>query len=121
MLRGEEVITTLKAGGLFKHFGGSAPPVRVDERLLSIVRVRCPSVPRTYLHLFVEHDYDTLAPVRYSKPFYFRELGIEHCLSARQFGSFVHIFFSCWDTESWVCTVPAAVVLDSLDCDTCLL
>ena len=121
VLRGEEVITTLETSGLFKHFRGSAPPFRVDERLLSIVHVCCPSVPRTYLHLFVEHDCDTLTPVRHSKPFYFRELGIEYCLSASQFGSFVHLFFSCWDTESWVCTVPAAVVLDSLDYDTRLL
>jgi glycosyltransferase involved in cell wall biosynthesis len=97
----------------FRHFRGSAPPFRVDERMLSIVHIVAPCNPRVYLHLLVEHD-ASMKPIATSRPFYFRELGVEYCVGARQFGDSVHIFFSCWDAESWVCIAPAALCLSML-------
>ena len=66
---------------LWRHFRGSAPPVRHRGELIAVVHFKYQEGKKmTYVHCLVALDPETLAPRRTSTPFCFRALDVEYCL-----------------------------------------
>jgi len=101
-----------------RHLRGSAPPFRLGDELWALTHFVGPHAPRHYLHVFVVLDAATLQPRAHGAPFHFAHVGIEYCLGAHAWpdglAREVQLFYSVWDRESWVCSVPAAQLRASL-------
>lgn len=62
------------------NFRGSAPPIPYDNGYLFLIHEGIFDNKRTYFHRFMFLDQD-LQLTKMSKPFYFKNLGVEYCLS----------------------------------------
>ena len=77
---------------LFSHFRGSARPLKVGNKWLTLVHFVEYCTPRKYYHCFVETD-ENFKPTRVSLPFYFKHNAIEFCISTRLVNSH---FIDCY-------------------------
>jgi uncharacterized protein with PIN domain len=64
----------------FHKIRGSAPLVEYNGHLVGVVHFSEEKKPRNYYHMMVMLDKDTYIPLKYSRPFYFNNIGIEFCI-----------------------------------------
>lgn len=72
--------TTIATPTFFSNIRGSAPPVRIQDELWTMVHVVEYSTPRKYYHLIVVLDANTYTVRRMSLPFVFKQPTVEYCL-----------------------------------------
>jgi len=77
-----DIVKTVDTPSFFSHLRGSAPPVKVGDRYLTLVHFVEYSKPRKYYHCFVELN-KSLEPVGISLPFVFKSPSVEYCVSFR--------------------------------------
>lgn len=84
-IRGNKILfhKEIETPPLFKTFRGSAQPIEINGKLVTLVHFVEYCTPRNYYHCFVELEKETYKVLRVSLPFSFKGLGIEYCLSAR--------------------------------------
>ena len=63
----------------FSKFRGSTPLVECEKGWVCVVHFSEEDHPRKYYHNFVWFDRDTINPIQYSDPFYFKKEGVEFC------------------------------------------
>lgn len=63
----------------FSRFRGSTPLVECEKGWVCVVHFSEEGRPRKYYHCFVWLDRNTMKPIQYSDPFYFKREGIEFC------------------------------------------
>ena len=92
----------------FTRFRGSAAPIEFDDGYLMIIHevVQLQNYARRYLHRFVYMDKNFIIK-QASKPFIFKQLGIEFCcsMSIDHTGKQLVIPIGIEDTEAWLCFV----------------
>ena len=89
---------------LFERFRGSASPIRVDDKWICLVHFIEYSNPRKYYHCFVEMDTD-FKPLRVTLPFYFKQSGIEYCISTKKNENTIDCFVSITDANPHKVTI----------------
>ena len=84
-IRGNKILfhKEIETPPLFKTFRGSAQPIEINGKLVTLVHLVEYCTPRNYYHCFVELEKETYKVLGVSLPFNFKGLGIEYCLSAR--------------------------------------
>lgn len=78
-----EIVSThdaTKIAPFFHKIRGSAPLVEHNGYLVGVVHFSEEKKPRNYYHIMVILDKETYAPLKYSRPFYFKNIGIEFCI-----------------------------------------
>jgi len=68
---------------LFHRVRGSAPFIETADGMLGIVHFREEYAPRHYYHMMVLLEKDSYRPLKYSRTFTFRTLGVEFCIGMR--------------------------------------
>ena len=84
---------------LFSLFRGSAPPIDVNGKWLTLLHFVEYCQPRKYYHCFVELEKETYKVLRVSLPFLFNQSGIEYCISVRLVEDYLEYFVSFTDTN----------------------
>jgi tetratricopeptide (TPR) repeat protein len=100
-IRGDRILfhTKYDTPPLFSLFRGSAPPIDVNEKWLTLVHFVEYCQPRKYYHCFVELEKETYKVLRVSLPFVFNKIGIEYCISVRLIEDYLEYFVSFTDTN----------------------
>jgi glycosyltransferase involved in cell wall biosynthesis len=114
-IQGDElkIHTQYKTPWLFQHLRGSAPPVRVGNKLWFVVHFVEYTTPRKYFHCVVSVDPNTYEPEAISMPFVFAKEGIEYCLGAYMEKEKLMCVFSSWDDNPCFVEIP---VLNWITC-----
>jgi glycosyltransferase involved in cell wall biosynthesis len=102
-----KIINSYPMPWLFKHFRGSAIPVKVGDELWTLVHFVEYSMPRKYFHCFVALNPTNYKPTRVSVPFVFRQKTIEYCLGVTIKGKQATCFVSTMDDS------PTVVIFDT--------
>jgi hypothetical protein len=68
---------------LFHRVRGSAPFIETADGMLGIVHFSEEYAPRHYYHMMVLLEKETYRPLKYSRTFTFRTLGVEFCIGMR--------------------------------------
>jgi hypothetical protein len=104
----EIVYQTDKTRGapFFHKMKGSANFVDTGGVLVGVVHFSEELRPRHYFHVLVELDRNTLAPLRYSEPFYFSAVSIEFCIGFSLRGGEYWFWISRMDRDPIVVRVP---------------
>jgi glycosyltransferase involved in cell wall biosynthesis len=92
-----KIFTSYGTPWLFKHFRGSAIPVKVGDELWALVHFVEYSMPRKYFHCFVALNSTNYKPIRVSTPFVFRQKTIEYCLGVTIKGTQATCYVSTMD------------------------
>jgi hypothetical protein len=71
---------TTKIAPFFYKIRGSAPLVEYNGHLVGVIHFSEEKKPRNYYHMMIMLDKDTYMPLKYSRPFYFKNVGIEFCI-----------------------------------------
>jgi hypothetical protein len=86
---------------VFSLFRGSAPPIEVNDKWVTMVHIVDYNTTRKYYHLFVELDKETYRPNRISLPFIFKQATIEYCTSMYLIDSTIICYPSIMDSEPY--------------------
>lgn len=85
---------------VFKNMRGSTPFLETPEgELLGVVHFSEETTPRSYFHMMVVLEKDSLKPLRYGEPFVFENVGIEFCIGFRINLGFYEFWISRNDRE----------------------
>jgi hypothetical protein len=95
---------------LFHKVRGSAPFVETDAGLLGIVHLSEEHGPRHYYHIMVLLDKETFRPIKYSRTFCFRTLGVEFCVGMRILGEKYVFWISRHDRDPMLVRVDMAEI-----------
>jgi hypothetical protein len=95
---------------LFHKVRGSAPFVETAEGLLGIVHLSEEHGPRHYYHIMVLLDKETFRPIKYSRTFCFRTLGVEFCVGMRILGEKYVFWISRHDRDPMLVRVDMAEI-----------
>ncbi len=95
---------------LFHKVRGSAPFVDTDDGLLGIVHLSEEHGPRHYYHMMVLLDKETFRPIKYSRTFCFRKLGVEFCIGMRILGEKYVFWISRHDRDPMLVRVDMAEI-----------
>jgi hypothetical protein len=95
---------------LFHKVRGSAPFVETDEGLLGIVHLSEEHGPRHYYHMMVLLDKETFRPIKYSRTFCFRTLGVEFCVGMRILGEKYVFWISRHDRDPMLVRVDMSEI-----------
>lgn len=95
---------------LFHKVRGSAPFVETDEGLLGIVHLSEEHGPRHYYHIMVLLDKETFRPIKYSRTFCFRTLGVEFCVGMRILGEKYVFWISRHDRDPMLVRVDMSEI-----------
>jgi predicted GH43/DUF377 family glycosyl hydrolase len=68
---------------LFHKVRGSTPFIECEDGLLALVHLSEEHSPRHYYHMLVLLEKNTFRPLKYSRTFCFRTLGVEFCVGFR--------------------------------------
>lgn len=98
----------------FRHVRGSAPPFMYKGDLWVMVHVVKYERMRKYMHQFVVLDGKTYKPKSMTRPFYFKQHGVEYSLCARVWDDTLHIFSTIMERETWNGTMPMSECVKSL-------
>ena len=103
------VLKVIQTPPLFSLFRGSAPPILYEDGWITLVHFVEYSKPRNYYHCFIKLD-NTLTPKKLSLPFFFKELGIEFCVSMRVNDNNIECFTSLFDKDPCRITINSNVI-----------
>jgi hypothetical protein len=95
---------------LFDKVRGSAPFVETDTGLLGIVHFSEEYGPRHYYHVMVLLDKETFRPIKYSRTFCFRKLGVEFCIGMRILGEKYVFWISRHDRDPMLVRVDMSEI-----------
>jgi len=95
---------------LFHKVRGSAPFVETDTGLLGIVHLSEEHYPRHYYHIMVLLDKETFRPIKYSRTFCFRTLGVEFCVGMRILGEKYLFWISRHDRDPMLVRVDMSEI-----------
>ena len=88
----------------FKHFRGSAAPIKVKNELWALTHFVIGERPRIYYHCIVVMDDTTYRPKRISVPFLFYSKLIEFCINLSVSGSKITCMFAILDEAPYTAT-----------------
>jgi hypothetical protein len=71
---------------LFHRVRGSSPFIETHEGMLGVVHLSEEYAPRHYYHIMVLLEKETYRPLKYSRTFSFRTLGVEFCVGMKILG-----------------------------------
>jgi hypothetical protein len=84
----------------FKNIKGSTPFIDFGpNELVGVVHFSEETIPRSYFHMMVILDINSLKPLRYSQPFVFEKVGIEFCIGFRIHNDNYEFWISRMDRE----------------------
>ena len=88
----------------FRHFRGSAAPIKVKNELWALTHFVIGERPRIYYHCIVVMDHATYRPKRISVPFLFYSKLIEFCINLSVVGSKITCMFAILDEAPYTAT-----------------
>lgn len=95
---------------IFSLFRGSASPIEVNNKLITMVHIVDYNTTRKYYHLFVELDKDTYRPNKISLPFVFQNPTIEYCTSMYLKDSTIVCYPSIMDSNPYQLVIDMACI-----------
>jgi len=95
---------------LFHKVRGSAPLIETQDGLLGLVHLSEEHGPRHYYHIMVLLDKETFRPIKYSRTFCFRKLGVEFCIGMRILGEKYLFWISRHDRDPMLVRVDMAEI-----------
>jgi hypothetical protein len=84
---------------LFNLFRGSAPPVEVNGKWVVLIHFVEYCTPRNYYHCFVELEKETYKVLKVSLPFFFKDKGIEFCITVEYKPETFECYVSSFDAN----------------------
>lgn len=91
----------------FQHMKGSTPFIEFgSDELVGVVHFSEDTKPRSYFHMMVVLDKNTLKPLRYSEPFVFEKVGIEFCIGFRINNGTYEFWISRMDRDPILIRIP---------------
>ena len=95
---------------LFHRVRGSAPFIETADGMLGIVHLSEEYAPRHYYHMMVLLEKDSYRPLKYSRTFTFRTLGVEFCIGMRILGNKYIYWISRHDRDAMMVQVDMAEI-----------
>lgn len=102
-----QIHTEIATPSFFSNVRGSAPPVRIQDELWTMVHVVEYSKPRKYYHLIAVLDANTYAVRRMSLPFVFKEPTVEYCLGMTVSEEGLQCVYSTMDDNPELMTIES--------------
>ena len=111
VLRIIKTYTETKGVHEFKETKGSTPFIENgDDELIGVVHFSRETRPRSYFHMMVVLEKDTLKPLRYSSPFVFEKVGIEFCIGFRIHNGRYEFWISRMDREPMCVKISKSIL-----------
>ena len=95
----------------FRDMKGSTPFIENGKNeLIGVVHFSKDTRPRSYFHMMVVLEKDTLKPLRYSSPFVFEKVGIEFCIGFRIHNGSYELWISRMDREPMCVKISRSIL-----------
>ena len=95
---------------LFHRVRGSSPFIETPEGMLGVVHLSEEYAPRHYYHIMVLLEKETYRPLKYSRTFSFRTLGVEFCVGMKILGEKYVFWISRHDRDPMMVQMDIAEI-----------